>query len=260
MSTSEQVKSDYGRSATRYSGYSSTPLGQLESQLIRTALGDCNGYTILDLGGGTGVHARQAIELGAAAIDLIDLSPEMLRIAEQDEESLGRGGQIVRFFEADASKPLTHLPLRFRDYDMVMANWLFSHADSREVLEGMFRNIGDHLKPGGRFVSIYDKGRIRVEDSKRHEKYGISWPWVQDIPEGVNYKVILDSTPPTEIEVTSLDLISSGSTELHENFGLTNVEAVPNESAEIVQKDPDFWKAFLDEPSFVVVKAVKKKG
>lgn len=33
------------------------------------------------------------------------------------------------------------------------------------------------------------------------------------------------------------------------------VEAVPYESAEVVQRDPDFWQAFLERPNLAVVRA-----
>ena len=256
MSGFEQVKTDYKRSATEYHGYGALPLGQLESQLIQIALGDCTGYRILDLGGGTGVHARQAIDAGAAAIDIVDISPHMLQVAEQVEESLGR--KVARFFEADVSKSLSHLPLRDGGYDLVMANWVFDHVDSREVLEGMFRNVGDYLKPGGRFVSLHHTGRRDVERDKKLKKYGISIPWVEDIPGGIKYQCVLHCTPPIELDGAILDILSSGSTELHEKFGLTNVERVPFESAEVVQKNPDFWQVFVENPMCVFVTAVKE--
>ena len=69
------VKKEYDHCAVTYGDYSSLPSGQLESQHIKIALGDCTGLTILDLGGGTGVHAREAIALGAASVDLVDIAP-----------------------------------------------------------------------------------------------------------------------------------------------------------------------------------------
>lgn len=57
----------------------------------------------------------------------------MMRVGEQMEESLGRGGSVVRWFEADASKleELARLPLRFKTqgYDLVMANCIKSDPE-----------------------------------------------------------------------------------------------------------------------------------
>lgn len=48
------------------------PKDLLESQLQDFALGDCKGLTVLDIGGGQGLRARQVIEHGAAAVDVVD--------------------------------------------------------------------------------------------------------------------------------------------------------------------------------------------
>lgn len=258
MPAPARVKEEYAQAALIYNDFGSLPFGQLESQLVKIALGDCTGATILDLGGGTGVHARDAIDLGARAIDIVDISPDMLKIAEQTEESLGRAGKVVRFFEADVSKPLSHLPLRDDGYDVVMANWVFSYGGLIEILEGMFRNITHYLKPGARFISVYEYGRKDLERERKYEKYGASCPWVEDIPGGRKSKVVLHCTPPVELVSETLEIIYSGSTELHERFGLKDVKNVPWKDAEIVRKDPDFWKDFLDDPAFAVVTAVRK--
>ena len=91
-----------------------------------------------------------------------------------------------------------------------------------------------------------------------HDKYGGTYKWVKDFPGGVKYLCVLHCTPLIEFEGASLEVNYSGSTEMHERFGLTDVEDVPYESAEVVQKDPEFWKLFLERPSWAVVKAVKK--
>lgn len=44
----------------------------MEHQLHDLALGDLTGLTVLDLGGGAGLRARQAIDHGAAAVDVVD--------------------------------------------------------------------------------------------------------------------------------------------------------------------------------------------
>ncbi|KAM3077607.1 hypothetical protein ACMFMG_006941 [Clarireedia jacksonii] len=255
MSVSEQVKKDYDKSAAAYNDYSLLPAGQIESQLIETALGDCTGLRILDLGGGTGLHARQAIDLGATAVDLVDISPGMLKTGQETEDSLKRKN-VIRFFEADVSKPLSHLSLPENGYDIVMGNWIFSFADTVEVLEGMFRNIVTYLKPGGRFIGVRDADPW--SPIMREGKYGATCSRVEEIPGGVKYHCVLHCTPPVEFDSSSLEVIYSGSTEIYEKFGLTDITVVPYERAEVVQKDPEFWQEFLERPCLAVVQAVKK--
>lgn len=256
LSNFEQVKKDYDNCAATYNDFGTNlPYGHLESQLIKTALGDCSRLTILDLGGGTGLHAREAIDLGAATVDLVDISPGMLKVAQEFEKSLGREN-VTRFFEADVSKPLSHLPLREDGYDVVMVNWIFSHAGSMEGLEGMFRNIVGYLKPGGRLIGVRDA--VSRDPALENSKYGGSCKWVKNIPGGLRYLYVLHCTPPIEFEVSPLEVIYSGSTEMYERFGMSDVEVVPYKCAEVVQNDPEFWKDFLKQPTMAVFKAVKK--
>lgn len=65
-------KDQHDEQAGSYGQYDATPLGLLEHQLQERALGDCEGMTVLDLGGGQGLRARQAIALGAKAVDVVD--------------------------------------------------------------------------------------------------------------------------------------------------------------------------------------------
>lgn len=256
MSVVEQVKTDYDKSAVNYNDYSALPSGQLELQLITIALGDCTGLAILDIGGGTGLHARSAMDQRAASVDIVDISPGMLRIGQSMARSLGRD-HAMRFFEADVSKSLDHLPLREEGYDLVMANWIFSFADTRELLQGMFRNIVRYLKPGGRFIGVRDADPY--SPALKSSKYGGTCKWVKEIPGGVKYLCVIHCTPPLEFEGSSLEIIYSGSTEMYEEFGLKNVSIVPYESAEVIQKDPEFWQLFLERPNLAVVQAVKPR-
>ena len=259
MSVSEQIKKDYNNAAVTYSDYSLLPSAQLESQHVKLALGDCTDLTILDLGGDTGVHAREAIDLGALHVDIVDISPEMLKVGQKLEKSLGRMN-IIRFFEADVSKPLSRLPLLESGYDVVMGNWIFSHAATVEVLEGIFRNITSYLKPGGCFVGARGVHNDLESPSLDIGKYGVTTKRMENIPGGVKFRCVLHCTPAIEFEVTSLKIMTSGSDEMYEKFGLTDVTVVPYESTEIVQRDPEFWQLFPDQPTYAVAKAVKKQG
>jgi SAM-dependent methyltransferase len=206
------------------------------------------------LGGGTGLHARQAIELGADSVDVIDVSHKMLQMGQKSEDSLNRRN-CIRFFEADVSKSIADLPLRESGYDLVMANWIFSFAENMEVLEGMFHNIVSYLKPGGRFIGVRDADPW--SPALENGKYGGSCTWIERMPGGVKYQCVLHCDPPIKFECASLEIIYSGSSEMYERFGLTDIVIIPYESAEIVQKNPEFWEIFLGRPSLAVVQALK---
>ena len=204
MSIAEQAREDYDASASTYGDYSALPSGRLESQLVKIALGDCAGPAIFDLGGGTGIHAREAVELGAARVDVVDISPGMLRVGADHERALGRRG-IIRFFQGDVSQSLSHLGLAEKVYDTVMGNWVFSFADSPAMARAIFGNIAVHLKPGGRFVGARDNDPW--SPALQGGRYGGSCKWVRRIPGGVRYRCVLHSTPPIEFDAACLETI-----------------------------------------------------
>jgi ubiquinone/menaquinone biosynthesis C-methylase UbiE len=252
----EKTKHEYDSIAAVYNNhYGPSPTASLEHELIGIALGDLTGRTVLDLGGGSGLHARHAVELGAVAVDIIDVSPGMLKVAADIEKAAGRGG-VMRFFAADAAKPLSHLPLREGGYDVVMANWVFDFAETVEVLEAMFRNAVRYLKTGGLFVGV----RIANPYSTvlKTGQHGLTFTSMQPIPGGVKYREVILSDPPIESDAASLEVLYSGSPAVYEEAGLTGVEIIPYTAGSVVDNDPWYWADFLKDPFFAVVKALKK--
>ncbi|KAI0173079.1 methyltransferase-like protein [Hypoxylon sp. FL1284] len=254
MASFDQVKKEYDKQAPTYSEYDDMPLGKMESQLISSALGDCTGASVLDLGGGTGLRARQVLAHGAASVDVVDLSPEMLRVGQAATDPAAD----VRWFAADASQPLDHLPLR--EYDLVMANWVFDHANSMAELEGMWRNATGRLRPRGRFVGTRSGEPRAPAVADGAGRYGLTYKDFVDVPDGVRFRYIIHLDPPLEFEASSLRVSYSGSTAMHDRFGLRDVQIEPYENSEAIRSDPAFWKVFLDQPSLAVVKAWKREG
>ena len=82
----------------------------MENEFIFNGLGECSGLTVLDIGGGTGRHARNAVAAGAVRVGVVDVSAEMLRVRREGWELECNGDADVkdkiRWFEADCTKPL----------------------------------------------------------------------------------------------------------------------------------------------------------
>lgn len=252
MSAYDTVKKDYGANAAFYEKFQKTPYGKLEFQLFASALGDAAGQTVLDLGGGTGIKARQALDAGAASVDVVDISAEMMEVGKDIEAQLGR--HKINWYEADASKPLDHLNLG--QYDIVMANWLFDHATNEDALEGMWQNVSTYLSPGGRFVGVRS-GDPR-SPSMSAERYGCTYNDIEDIPGGVRLRYTLHLDPPVEFEATMMAASYSGSTKMHEKFGLEDIQIEPFDNIPCLREDPEFWKLYLEHPCMTAVKAKKK--
>ncbi|KAG8170203.1 hypothetical protein KVR01_000948 [Diaporthe batatas] len=257
-------KEQHAHQTDGYGRYIDVPFATLEHQLHAAALGDCTGITVLDLGGGQGLRARQVIDHGAAAVDVVDLSPEMMQAGKKIESSLGRSEDVIHWIEGDASKPesLAALPLRFKDegYDMVMANWLFDHASSMDTLDGMFRSVVAYLKPGGRFVGT----RVihgHTSPAATTGKYGYIYKDFGEIPNGMAYRYTLYVNPPVSYDGASMEVTYNPALigDFHAKYGLEDTELVPSARASCTREDPEYWKLFVDTPSMAVVKARKKE-
>ncbi|KAK8063305.1 hypothetical protein PG996_007957 [Apiospora saccharicola] len=283
----DKVRQDYDEQASMYNVLLQWPFGQLESQLFASAVGRddfCRGATVLDLGGGTGLRARQALEAGAARVDVVDFSDEMMAVGRRDGEALlgdSESARRLRWFHGDATKPLfgggsyctaetgrgrkegagtVGVPGLSPPYDVVMANWVFDHVDKPEVLEAIWQNIAAAVGPGGRFVGVRAcDPRCEAMISGR---YGPTCQDFAEFPKGLYYSSTIPSTgegqPAIHLENASLEVSYSGSTEMHERHGFGDVEIEPCGELDVVRADPDFWQAWIDQPGFVVVKARKK--
>lgn len=265
-----EVRDIYDTQAAEYNALMSTPFGVLESQLVSNALrgiGICKGAMVLDLGGGTGMRAQQALGLGAAQVDVLDISAEMMATGKRDAERLlghENATTKLRWFLRDVTRPLYSenekeaRPVAIREqgsYDIVMGNWIFDHVSNIKVLEAIWLNITKALKLGGYFIGV------RACDPRTRAmttgKYGPTCQSFEPFPGGLYYSSIIPARQPVHLDNASLEVSYSGSTELHHKYGFAQVEIEKPEMTDVVQSDPKFWDLWIGEPGSVVVKAKK---
>jgi len=118
-------------------------------ETMQVHAGDFTQADILEIGCGDGLSLRHLRQQGAKGHLLgIDLSEGMLAVA--------------RSFEQDQHPPIDYQLVdatvgeALGEFDLVIAPCIFSLAENREQLMGMFRTAGRSLRPGGRLV-IYDE-------------------------------------------------------------------------------------------------------
>jgi len=116
------------------------PLIGLEEPVVREALGDVAGLSVLDLGCGTGRHALWMAGAGAS-VTAIDFSEGMMEKARAKP-----GAEKVRFLVHDL-----HECLPFADgaFDRVVSGLVLEHLHD---LAPFFSEARRVLKPGGRAV------------------------------------------------------------------------------------------------------------
>lgn len=248
-------KQQYNDVAAEYLTLADVPQTKLEDELVKLCLGDCAGLRVLDLGGGSGSHARQALQAGATDIDVVDVSEQMLQIGKDIEAKNGR--DVIQWHLADISKPMSHEApsLPKAGYDIVIIIWAFDHATTIQELEGMWRNVSYYLRPGGRFVGLR-VGNPRSKSAQSGE-YGARFDKIEDIPDGVKYECVILAKPPFSFEATSMQTSYSGSFDVPRKFGLSDFKVVSAEETNIVKHDMNYWTTFLEDPHFVAFTAKK---
>ena len=263
MAATDIAKDQYENITSAYDGIEKLPHSKLTVELVQAGLGDCTGKVILDLGGGSGLHARSALSLGASRVDVVDLYPDMLKNCDTHERSAGREpGMRVRTYQGDATQPLTPLKLPGRDgsglYDIVMVIWTFDHAETLAQLESMWANTAAYCAPGGKVVSI------RIMDPwGRHEetfKYGVKISDLKSVPGGVSFVYSPQADPPFSCEATALEVHYDleQAVAMAKKYGFDGLEKVDASELKIVKGNPAFWQAFLDYPGFCCVTGTKR--
>lgn len=252
MSVENAIQGNYDQNAEAYSQFIATPLGTLEQQLFDLSIKDCDGLKVLDLGGGTGLRARDALKAGARWVDVVDISPEMMLQGQDYEKSIGR--DRISWYQGDVSKSLDHLGLG--PYDMVIANGVFDHAHNAEELEAMWQNAAAYLKPGGRLVANRNDPYSKAAADG---KYGVTLTDFQGFPGGVSFRYRMKTNPPLVFESIALDAYYSGSLEIPGKF-FEDFRNVPWEETPVVKADPEFWKSYLADPILYIFTARKPES
>ena len=102
------------------------------------------GNAVLEIGCGRGWNCQQLLKLGAAEVDGIDISPDLLA-----EAMATYGDPRIRFYEHDIHKPFD------RSFNLIVGRAILHHVDYQTVLSSLYEH---NLKPGGRMVFMEPLG------------------------------------------------------------------------------------------------------
>ena len=130
------VRSGYDRWSEVYD-HDLNPLVALEEPVVRAALGDVSGLSVLDLGCGTGRHALW-LAVAGATVTAVDFSEGMLAEARRKP-----GAAAVRFQVHDLHQPL---PFEASTFDRIVSGLVLEHLRD---LSFVFVEAKRVLKPGG---------------------------------------------------------------------------------------------------------------
>lgn len=157
----------YDAVAEQYQRTKQAPLRtHVEVFTLMQLIGDATGSVVLDLACGEGFYSRRVKQSGAATVIGVDISTQMIQLANQQERISPLGISYVCANVADLD-----LPERF---DIAVAGYLLHYARDERELREMARRVSAHLKPGGRFVGLNDNPVQLLENYAGYDQYGFN--------------------------------------------------------------------------------------
>lgn len=157
----------YDRIAVAYQELAdAVPLREPEWYSLRLRLGDLTGLSVLDLACGDGVCSRRLKRWGAARVVGVDISAQMIALAQQQENAQPLG---IEYQVADAA-----MLGKIGEFDRVTASYFLHYAQSREHLFRMVQTVYDNLKPGQLFVASNNNPQLPPQPFIDHGKYGVT--------------------------------------------------------------------------------------
>lgn len=190
MSAQEQ----YDKIGEAYEGFKALPLEQWAIVPGFLALvGDVKGKSVLDLASGTGFYSRELKRRGASDVLGIDISGEMVAVAQAIEEREALG---VRYEVGDAAE----LRSFEEPFDIGLAVQLLNYASDIATTERMCRNIHRSLKPGAELFLINQSPDYRF-DGPTPEKYGFRTELTgEEVETGFKVRTTALLDPPVSFE------------------------------------------------------------
>lgn len=198
------------------------------------------GLRILDAGCGPGVYTEWLVQQGAASVVAVDVTPQMLEIAQKRMGESGRGR--VEFYQADLGLPLTFA--HEAEFDLILCPLVLDYIEDWSAVFREFRRV---LKSGGVFV--YSAGHPQADfryspngNYFQTELFEMLWNW-----QGQGPFLIKSYRRPLQAMLNPM---------LEAGLRLDRIlEPLP--TAEFQQQDPEDYEKLLREPGFILVRGRK---
>jgi ubiquinone/menaquinone biosynthesis C-methylase UbiE len=245
------MSTDYNKIADEYKYSKSLPWRKyLEANTLFKIAGDVTGKSVLDLACGEGFYTRLYKLKGAAEVVGVDLSEQMIVLANEAEKADPLG---ITYFVGNA----LDLDLG-RQFDLISASYLLNYSENESQLQTMCNVIAKHLKPGGRFVTINNNPECKHPEMSMR-KYGF-----ERIQKGFNdgEEVIYQLYSPDEshVDLTNYHL----SKQMHERCfkaaGLYNINwhnmEMSDEGASLFEET--YWQDLIKCEPVIGISCEKK--
>ena len=245
-----QAKNEYDNIAEAYKNSKQLSFRKyLEEYSLFEMLGNVRGKTALDLACGEGFYTRKIKQAGADEVTGVDISAEMIRLAETEERAHPLGCKYVNrdVAELELSEPV----------DVVVAMYLLNYAKTKEELLRFCQVSYSALRSGGRFVGVNDNVRHVPNGTVSFAQYGFEKECANSPEEGdvILYKIINEDGQRFEFknfflapETYEWAFLEAG----FADFKWVDLLLAPT------QQGNSFWDEFLSNPPLIGLMASKR--
>jgi toxoflavin synthase len=250
--TYSEIAQEYDEIAHEYRDSKLLPFRDFaESFSLFRLIGKLEGRTVLDLACGEGHYTRRLKQAGAARVLGVDISPEMIKLAEESEKTGPVGCQYSVGNAANLS-----LGERF---DVVVGVYLLNYASSKAMLLDLCRTIYDHLKPGGVFVGINASMTLDPAKYANYQKYGLMLLTPDNRVEGDPITFVITNPDGTRFQIDNFFLQPETYAAAFADTGFCAfawADLWVSDTGR--QRFPDgYWNAMLTDPPIVGMRAEK---
>jgi 2-polyprenyl-3-methyl-5-hydroxy-6-metoxy-1,4-benzoquinol methylase len=245
QSTQKTVRT-FNSIAKRYRRMKAKPLTHfIVESTVLGLLGDVEGLDAIDLACGEGRWTRVLKRLGAATASGVDISEEMIRLAEASEQSdpIGCSYHIADVATLDAEGT----------YDIAVGAFLLNYASSPEQLLGFCRTAARLLKPNGRFVGINSNMSLDVAAYGYWRELGRWMTTTRDRKNGDPITIHLVGDDGKELSFDNYYLSPAVYEEAFDKAGFKSFRWVqPTVSEDALKlRSPEYWARFLEQPQVI---------
>ena len=222
----------------------------IERYTLFNILGNINGSRVLDMACGDGFYTRLLKRAGAATVTGIDISAEMVRLAEQAEAEHPLGctyvQQDVSTFEASAT------------VDVVVAVYLLNYARTADQLLRFCRVCHDSLRPGGRVVGFNDNIRNPPKGTVSWEEYGLEKTCRPDPEEGDVIRYTITNSDGTQFKFNNFYLSPETYRKAFRDAGFREFRWLDVLVHPAERSNPR-WNRFVEDPPVLPFSAIRRR-
>ena len=221
----------------------------IEEYTLFETLGDISGVKALDLACGDGFYTRKLKRAGTREVLGVDVSAEMIRLAEAEERARPEG---CRYLHSDAADLVLDEPV-----DLVVAMYLLNYARDADELLHFVQAAHGAVKPGGRFVGFNDNVLNAPGGAVSYARYGFEKEYTETPSDGDPIVYRFTNDDGTRFEFNNYFLSTGNYHRAFEEAGFAGFHWI-DPQLHPSEQDNRFWDEFMTAPPVIGFTAVRE--